>query len=105
MTCPRCDAGLPCRGIEIPRLHELIAVNPAYLSRLDPECVAQYPESTPDISTIPLAESLAILAQVRECRHKGEPGCGCGGFVRCNKIDRDVSRHECFECVKGGNNG
>lgn len=48
-TCPRCSAGLPCRGVDTPRLHELAARDQAWLARLDPECLNETPAKTPGL--------------------------------------------------------
>lgn len=89
---------MPCRGVAIPRLHELIAIDPRYLSRLDPGCANGQPQA------VPLSESLRINRLVRECPHRGKPGCGCSGSVHCSRLGRDVTHRECFGCVKGGMN-
>lgn len=56
------------------------------------------PPETP--SLVPLAESNRLLQLIRECPHKGPPGCGCSGSAHCSRLDRDVTRHECFSCVQ-----
>lgn len=96
MTCPRCSVGQPCRGTEIPRLHELIEINPSYLSRLDPESA----KSTSDCGGS-LSENTALLARMKSCpSFEPRTDCGCGVNF-CKRDDKEVSRQECFSCLRG----
>lgn len=104
MTCPRCSQGLPCRGVDVPRLHELAAKDSRYLARLDPGCLdgtTSKPAPPPSYPTIPLAESMRLTALTRLCPYRSAPKCGCNGAAACAlKGGVDVTIQTCWDCVK-----
>jgi hypothetical protein len=101
-----------CQGHTINRFCELInpahaAYNPDYLpllKRLAQETGQNQPALNRAGAAPRLAESLALIAQMKACPHRRpEDGCGCAGLARCDlsKGRKGLVNHlDCFDCLR-----
>lgn len=75
--------------------------NPGYIAVLaaDPDC----PEPVPAGPTIPLAETLGLIARMKECLHwEASSSCGCGKN-KCRQgrgLGGIVVHADCFSCLR-----
>ena len=103
-----------CQGLTIRRFCELIdpahaAYNPDYLpllQRLAREDGQDDPTLDPAAAAPSLAESLALIGQMKACPHRRpETDCGCAGLARCDlgKGREGLVNHlDCFGCLRLG---